>query len=135
AQAQSQTDEAIKRIEWLLKLGETSDRYSNLGGLYRRLALFDNRTENLRRSLDAYDKAHRIALEATGEIYPYPALNWITLRFILGEPSADLEKDLSAIMKACADQKARFKTFWSKIGYPDSLLVGGVIRGNLAGDK
>jgi hypothetical protein len=135
SKAQEQVTEAIKRLKWLRELGETVERWSLLGGAYRRMALFKATEENLRIARDCYKNGHDLALATKGEINPYPALNWISLRFLIGEKPADLEPELALIMKAAVDQAAGRTDFWSQIGYPDSLLVGSIICGTLNREK
>jgi CHAT domain len=135
SQAAKQISEAIGHLNWLRTLGETTDRWSMLGGAYRRMALFKTRNSNLGKACECYSKGHHLALEEKGQINPYPALNWLSLRFLLGEKAADLEADLQKTMKAAADQSRSQTDFWSQIGYPDSLLTGGMIRGTLSQEK
>jgi CHAT domain len=133
--AEAQTKEAIARLEWLMQLSETPERWSLLGGAYRRIALFRDRGKNLEQSRDCYGNAHRLALKLTREIDPYPANNWMSVRFLFGEAPAALEADLEATMKASEEQARSRTDFWAQIGYPDSLLGGAMIRGALKQEK
>jgi hypothetical protein len=130
-EAAGMIDEAIKWLKWMEPLGETAERWSLLGGAYRRKALFDERDDNLRMALECYWKAHDLALKKTGEIDTYPALNWLSLRFLTGESTETIEPDLAQSTKAAFEQSRVKNDFWSQIGLQDALLIEAMIRGTI----
>ena len=128
--------EATEWLEWLSKLGDTTERLSLLGSLYKRLALAttgQERLNMLKKAKRYYGKAHEDAIKETNVLDPYPTLNWITIRFLLSDKKRDeLLGLVNEAKKVTMEKVQREPTFWNCIGKPDSTLLCHLVRGDLA---
>ena len=83
-------ERSIKRYQALIELGETVERLTGLGGVYKRQS-YDKTSGNryrkrlLREARKAYERAHLLALERNRRVDPFPTGNWLALRYLLGE--------------------------------------------------
>jgi tetratricopeptide (TPR) repeat protein len=131
-------NEAIEWLEWLrMRLGDTTERLSLLGALYKRLALATNgreRSANLRKAKQYYGKAHENILKETNVLDPYPALNWVALRFCLKDRNKeDLFYLIDEIKKVVRERIQRQEAvFWDRVGIPDITLLRHLLKGDLA---
>jgi pimeloyl-ACP methyl ester carboxylesterase len=131
--------EAQTLLDLLLRFGATSERYSLLGGVHKRLALAASRnakerTKHLNDAKNAYEKAHTLAQARTGLIDPYPAINWITYRFLLQEGKTDvLLTDLKSTRGAAEQRQNAEPTFWNRIALADLKLLEHLIHSDLKG--
>ena len=127
--------DAAELVEWLLKLNETPERLSLLGGIYKRRALLASgkaRHSMLTEARDAYRRAHSLALKTTGALDPYPALNWATYRFLLNDSNkSDLAGVIADIQKEAAAKAKMDRSFWTRVGVPDALLLEHLVKGDL----
>jgi CHAT domain-containing protein len=129
-------DEAFQRLKWLLELGETAERLSLMGGYYKRMASATQETseriEHLRSAGEYYGKAHELHKKRRGVVYPYPALNWLTYRFLLGEPLNDEDSNLIEECKAVAQTEDRKEaSFWNRVTESDAELLLHLTKGDL----
>lgn len=126
---------AVQRLQNLLKLGETSERYSLLGGFYKRHAQISESDTERRASFPKasqhYKSAHELALKRTGSIDPYPAGNWLNFAALLQEEPIDSAL-LGQIELAARERAKDAKDFWHRIGPADTLLATHLIQGTLA---
>ncbi|MEA3213732.1 MAG: hypothetical protein QOE70_6789 [Chthoniobacter sp.] len=125
---------SIGRYQALIALGETVERLTGLGAVYKRqsdtgtLTILE-RKKLLRAARDAYGRAHQRALKTTGQIDPYPAENWLALRYLLGEKIDPA--DVQALREAAAGLAKHGQEIWSLMAEPDALLVEALINGDL----
>lgn len=128
-------DEAVKQLQWLLNLGDSTERLSLMGGCYKRKAVAaqaaPERRKWLKEAKQYYGRAHRFYQEKLGVVNPYPTLNWLTYRFLLGE-SLDGERALIDECKEAA-RKADEKepSFWNRVTEPDAELLLHLALGDL----
>jgi tetratricopeptide (TPR) repeat protein len=128
-------DEAIEQLKWILGLGESSERLSLLGGCYKRKATAARTPRERRRWLEEakkyYGKAHHFHQEKLGSTNPYPALNWLTYRFLLGE---SLDADL-ALFDECKEAARKANelepSFWNRVTEPDAELLRHLASGDV----
>jgi CHAT domain-containing protein len=131
-------NEAIEWLEWLRKkLGDTTERLSLLGALYKRLALATmgrTRALKLKKAKEYYGKAHENVLKETDSLDPYPTLNWLTLRFCLKDRNKEeLLHLIDETKKVVKEREQRQEaTFWDRVGLPDTTLLRHLIKGDLA---
>jgi CHAT domain-containing protein len=129
--------EAIQWLDVLIKIGRSIERLSLLGGAHKRLALAASnardRISRITEARDAYGEAHQLALSTSGLVDPYPALNWLTCRFLLGKEKKEaLLADLSAVREAAELRAKLDPTFWNRVAAPDALLLEHLISGSLS---
>jgi pimeloyl-ACP methyl ester carboxylesterase/tetratricopeptide (TPR) repeat protein len=133
AQARESSEDAIRRLEWLLDLGENSERFSLLGGAYKRRAWAktgEDRKRDLEKSKEYYGRAARLNPSDT-----YAPLNEATIGFLLGDK--DRQPILDAIEKAKAAATtwskllAHEQDIWKRVALPDALLFEAIVSGKL----
>jgi CHAT domain-containing protein/esterase/lipase superfamily enzyme len=127
---------SIERLKRLLDVAKTSERYSMLGSAYKRLASVDADVdaarESLRRAAESYERAHAWDV-AHGRFNPYPVVNWLSSRALLGETVPDSEILLARVEAAGRERFARAREFFDAVAIPDSELYRAVATGALAG--
>ncbi len=128
----------LERLLQVLDLGPTSERWSLLGGSYKRLAIVTRgkeRLEALEKMGDAYKAAYEMALDKTGEVDTYPLLNYVTARVLLRRKDDGLG-DLPALLRkaeeAAPERLARRPTFWNAVIGADAALVRYLAAGKLS---
>jgi hypothetical protein len=135
--------EAATWLEWLLRLGETTERLSMLGSLYKHLALaaaVEQQTEKLEEMLqkarDYYGQAHRATLQKTNTLNPYPALNWVAYRFLLGDrKKKELLELIADCQKAAVKKRPPEPSFWDRVTEPCAELLRRLVSGALPGHQ
>lgn len=128
-------EEAIDKLQWILRLGESVERLSLMGGCYKRKAIIaetaDEKKQWLKEAEQYYGRAHQLCKEKLGVVDPYPALNWLTYRFLLGQ----WDKEDEALIKECkeAARKASENApdIWNRITEPDTELLLHLAQGDL----
>ncbi|MES9922731.1 MAG: CHAT domain-containing protein [Candidatus Thiodiazotropha endolucinida] len=81
-----QSETRINRLN--TNFNETVERLALKGGMYKRRAILecDNKAK-LKKTLalmgDCYKSSYEKKLKGQGEIYPYPLINWLTVRWLL----------------------------------------------------
>jgi tetratricopeptide (TPR) repeat protein len=131
-------NEAIEWLEWLRrKLGDTTERLSLLGALYKRLALATigrERATKLKKAKEYYGKAHENVLKETKVLDPYPTLNWIIMRFCLKDKKKEELLNLLDETEKVVRERGRREepTFWDRIGLPDTTLLCHLVKRDLA---
>ncbi len=124
----------IERLERVLALGETGERLSLLGSAYKRKAGFaaDNELRGvLEQAADYYRRAAERGA-ASGDLDPYPVLNWLALDALLGRTAQDCESWLARCQVAARQRFERKRESWDAIAIADGQLLGHVLRGTLA---
>ncbi|MCC7549045.1 MAG: CHAT domain-containing protein [Burkholderiales bacterium] len=127
-------DQGIARLERVLALGETAERLALLGSAFKRKAAIASDAELrdvLARSAGYYGRAAQ-RLAASGELDPYPVLNWLAIEALLGRPPEDFETWLARIQVAARQRFERTRAAWDAIAIADNQLLGHVLRGTLA---
>ena len=129
---------SIDRLTQLLEVAKTSERYSLLGSAYKRLASVHAdaaaATESLRGAASSYERAHTWNLER-GRFNPYPVVNWLSCKALLGEIVPDGEAVLARIEAAARERFAVTREFFDAVAIPDSELYRAVATGALADAK
>lgn len=140
-------DSARQRLEWLIARqggpGETLERLSLLGGVYKRLAIVSLNTRQrnranqyLKKAESYYGQAHHMHLAKIGSPDAYLALNWVTYRFLTGAPET---KELLAVVNTCRREAekslAGTDDFWRRTALPDALLLESLLSGALSKEK
>ncbi len=136
--ARETIENAIGRLETLLKVAQTGERLSLLGSAYKRLAVLHDTAaevrEDLVRAAECYRSAHQRALERKG-FDPYPVLNWLSISALIG----DLPRDVDALLQRC-EVAARERwavecDFFEAVAIPDAQLIRWLASGVPATDK
>jgi hypothetical protein len=128
--------EATAALEWLLRLGETSERLAMLGGNYKRLALAAStdaeRRAMLAKACEFYGRAHQHN-DRAGILDPYPTLNWITYRVLLHDTDTEGMVELIRRCKQEAEKREKqTSSFWTRVHQPDAALLEHLIQEDLA---
>ena len=119
------------------QFGPTVERLALTGGFYKRNALVcRNRRSELYRSLKKMGSAYRASYEKRrddqGLIYPYPLVNWLTVRWMLnisGKEKADRLEEFDSLLGEAMAQSATSDAildrehFWSAIEENDCALL------------
>lgn len=128
-------DEAVELLKWLLKLGESSERLSLLAGCYKRKAAAAQTARERRRWLEEakeyYGRAHTFHQKNRGSIHPYPALNWLTYRYLLGESLDDSVALFDECKEAARKANALKPSFWDRVAEPDAELLRHLASGDV----
>jgi hypothetical protein len=127
--------QAKDRLDWLLKLGETTERLSLVGSAYKRIAMIvkgDERTQALETASERYRQAYEKSEENHGRVDPYPALNWVACQIALGSGDKD---ELVTLIETCEREGARLAEadpqFFYRLHGSDAMLHQHLIEGNL----
>ena len=138
-----QWNEVEQRLEKLKAIAETRERWSIQAGSEKRrgeIARGRERDALFKKSAQHYHKAYQLSVE-NGTADPYPALNWLTLRFLTetGRAKKRMLADLERL-REMIDQRAAAGTggeVWVRMHQADAMLLLHLIRGDLhqAGKK
>jgi hypothetical protein len=127
-QAATLFHEAQRLADVLNRFGQSSERWSLQGGLYKRAAQFAPKKEQRRyllKAFDAYDAAHNCAQQATGTFDLYSAINAATYHWLVfGRMDAVLKMRLADIDKhlpSAGNQGGQ--NFWLRVHRADFLLL------------
>ncbi len=129
-------DDAEKGLKLLLELGESHERYSLMGRVYKARARVSLDEKTLRTAADNYGKAYSWYSKAEVKADTYSGINWVTLRFLLGESKREDVKEemLKEIEKCNTELGKRLKgtpDFWDRVGRADCALTRHLINGDL----
>ncbi len=130
---------AISRIEKLIAVAETAERYSLLGSVYKRRAAVAQDARSARTALSLaskkYHQAHELSLQRQG-LDPYPTLNWLALATLLDESVPDVDALIDRCEATARDRVRtdRQRKFWTAIAIADSALVRALRSGRLGQD-
>jgi CHAT domain-containing protein/pimeloyl-ACP methyl ester carboxylesterase len=134
-QAREELVRAVHRLNGVLELAKTGERYALLASAYKRLAsLHDDPREirdNLALAASNYRLAHERALERKG-LDPYPVLNWLSAAALLGTPVSDAETLLARSEAAASERFTASRKFFEAVTIPDAALVRALGTGALA---
>lgn len=131
---------AEKRLQQVIAIGATPERHSLLAGLNRKRAeLGIGGKTSLSEAAKHYRKAHELALETTGEIDPYSAINWGVFRCLAGAPGGEQDEKVKRELKrlardsvAAAERKKKSEpTFWNRVTEADAEVMLGLLNGDL----
>jgi tetratricopeptide (TPR) repeat protein/pimeloyl-ACP methyl ester carboxylesterase len=118
-------------------IGESSERLSLLGGLWKRRGEAEFKTnpdgskEAFQKSADFYRRAYESTRNARNEINIYSGVNWMMLVYLSHSELDDPVKTAAMECLARAQQAQKEPTFWDRVGEPDSLLVTYLLKTNL----
>lgn len=126
--------EAIARLERLLEVSKTAERYNLLGSAYKRRAASEPTARAaaamLCQAREQYRQAHLLTLQRQC-LDPYSVLNWLTLTAILDQQVPDAD----ALIDRCeATARERFsvdRTFYTAVAIADAALVRALRSGRL----
>lgn len=141
--ALDQMDEARVRLERLLELAPSSERWSLLGGTYLRKAALmaaGERWDALARAAESYARAAQRGEGGPGAD-PYARRNALTARILLlllgaGRDAAAvqaLEGELRQLAAESAAQRANQSDFWSEVAPLDCEVLRGLLAADLDG--
>jgi tetratricopeptide (TPR) repeat protein len=127
-------ESAIERLERLLAVAKTAERYNLLGGAYKRRAAAETTARAAKRKAarasENYRQAHVFMLQRQG-LDPYPTLNWLTLATLLDEQVPDAD----ALIERCeATAHERFsidRSFFTAVAFANVELVRAFRSGRL----
>ena len=130
-------ERAIERLEKLLAVAETAERYNLLGSAYKRRAAAETNARTAKRKAvrasENYRRAHDLMLQRQG-LDPYPALNWLTLATLLKEQVPDADA-LIERCEATADERFSIdRSFFTAVARADVALVRALRSGRLGQD-
>lgn len=118
-------------------IGESSERLSLLGGLWKRRGEAEFETspeeskEAFQKSADFYRRAYESTRKARNEIDIYSGVNWMMLVYLSKSGLDDAVNTAAMECVARAQQVQKEPTFWDRVGEPDSLLVSCLLRKDL----
>jgi hypothetical protein len=135
--------EAEKLSNLLLQLGETAERWSIRGSLYKRAAVVTSGAAARRRSLERMEEAYRKGLEIArgreSRDVSYPLLNWYASQIALGWTQAPAKEVKAQIDAAAAELRTRADsldddecTFWDLSLKANVRLLDALHDGSLA---
>lgn len=134
-QARKEVGRAVERLQGVLQLAKTGERYASLASAYKRLATLHDDPQEIRKNLDLaathYRLAHERAMEHKG-LDPYPVLNWLSAAALLGTPVSDAAPLLARSETAASERFASSRKFFDAIAIPDAALVRTLYTGALA---
>ena len=134
-------EKAIKRLGSLQQVGPTSERYSLLGGAYKRLAkvlaapigpVSEAARGALKTAATQYELAHKRNLSRKTFDH-YPVVNWLALLVVLGEMPNDWQEllrqaELNAQERLARDRGSRDAIF-SAVAAADVAVVRAIASG------
>jgi tetratricopeptide (TPR) repeat protein len=131
-------DDAIERLEQLLKVAETPERLALMGGCYKRAftaARGAERNVAFRKGKEWYQRAHSKSLEG-GKLNPYHTLNWVAFRtFQRSSSRLATRRELLDLIgrseRVVLAQPAPQRGFWDRVNLPDAAVLRALIEGNL----
>ncbi|MBU8817758.1 CHAT domain-containing protein [Mycolicibacterium goodii] len=135
ARAEKLYQQATERLERLLEVAKTAQRYTLLGSIYKRRAAAEATAAKARRllsrALDHYHQAHVLTLQREG-IDPYAALNWLTLATILNQPVPEADSLIDRCETAARERFSADRRFFTALTVADAALVRALRSGRLA---
>lgn len=134
-------NEALQRLNWLFDLGQTSERFSLMGGYYKRKAAASPKRSEKEKFLalaeENYGKACGLYKGKLRFVKPFPAINWLTCRFLLShqQNGAGKLKGASKLIDECKQIAFRNEqnepSIWNRVTGADSELLLSLIHGDL----
>jgi hypothetical protein len=132
---------AIARLQAMQQVGPTSERFSLLGGAFKRLAnVLKNAKDTrstIRRAADSYRKAHEHDVK-TGTLKHYPVVNWLALTAVLGTPPAEAESLLTAAeanaRESFVQNRDPMDAVFDAVAPADIAVVRALLRGTFGKD-
>ena len=125
---------AISRLEKLIAVAATSERYSLLGSVYKRRAAAERNARNARQALtqagEKYHLAHQLSLQRQG-LDPYPALNWLAAATLLDQEVPDADALIERCEATASEGFRKDRKFWTAIATADAGLVRALRTGRL----
>ena len=130
-------ESAIARLEQLLAVAETAERYNLLGGAYKRRAAAEPNARTARKAVarasENYRQAHVLMLQRQ-RLDPYPALNWLTLATLLDEEVPDADALIERCEATAGEQFSIDRKFFTAVALADAALVRALRSGRLGQD-
>lgn len=127
---------AITRLEKLIAVHETAERYALLASAYKRMAATETDQAKTAAALSqashAYRQAHLRDVQQQRFDF-YPVLNWLTLAFILDEPVPQDHELLNLCDAQVAERFNDDHSFFTAVAIADARLLRDLREGRLAG--
>ncbi len=127
-------ERARTRLDQLIDIAPTPERYAMFGSLFRRLAMLGNK-DAIRQAERQYGEAYRLFKEKAGVTDPYYAINWGVFRILRGRISKKDRAEIEAIAKeGIAEARRRVRTrpeFWNRVAEPDAEVMLGLLHRDL----
>ncbi|HSF48089.1 MAG TPA: CHAT domain-containing protein, partial [Burkholderiales bacterium] len=127
-------EDAIARLDALLKLGKTVERLSILGSAWKRLAQLSEASKvkgALQHSANYYKQAKSLS-EELGSLDPYPVINWLACEVLLNQPPDDIERLLARCEMVAAGRYAQSRAFADAGALHDAALLRAFLKGQIA---
>ncbi len=128
---------AISRLESLLAVAKTAERYNLLGGTYRRRADAERNAEKAREALEKAAENYRRAHELNRQrdvLDPYPTLNWLTWATVLGQKVPEVDELLTRCEATAGERFVTDRKFFTAVGMADALVVRALMADRLSRD-
>ncbi len=135
--AQELHQSAITRLESLLAVAQTAERYNLLGGTYRRRAAAEaerdakKAREALASAVENYHKAHELNRQRD-VLDPYPTLNWLTWAAVLSRRVPEVDELLARCEATAGERFATDRKFFTAVGMADAHLVRALMADRLS---
>jgi len=126
-EAQEFHDSAVKRLEHLLAVAPTAERYSLLGGTYRRRAMAvkkdaEKTRDALEKATQNYRQAH-VLNDGRRRLDPYPTLNWLTWATVLRQHIRGADELLARCEATAGERFMADRKFYTAVGMADARLT------------
>jgi tetratricopeptide (TPR) repeat protein/pimeloyl-ACP methyl ester carboxylesterase len=136
-------EDAISRLEGLIALAPTAERYLQLGDVYKRRAAAESDADAVRKALTAAAENYRLAHQRNvdrQQFEPRPVLNWLAAAALLGNRVTDGDILVDRCEVTAAERYQKDGSFATAIGIAESALVralasGLLGRGDAAADE
>lgn len=146
ARATAELDRAEATIRNLLAIGETSERWSLLGGVMKRRAMFATASTERRQFLtemrDAYAAAWRISLNSAPPGNPYPLANQLAAAVVLYWGASDaagkraartaISQGLDALTEAAEQSAHRQTDAFNLVARAERRVLRAIVNGALS---
>lgn len=129
------TADALKRVEALSQISETSERMSLIAGAYKRRGWVEQDPAKRREALEKAAATYKSAWDLAPKNF-YPAVNWVALQFLLGakntDPAlADVIAQAKTVAEADLQRPYRDQDIWTRVALADVMVLEALIAGTL----
>ena len=124
---------AIARLDHLVAIGKTTERLGILGSAYKRWAQMESDPKEVLKHLNTSAKYYSEAaqLEQDRTLFdPYPTINWLAIRAVLGQQDPTDEMWLGKCEEVATQRCAgRTRDLWGAVMIPDVALLRSLREG------